>query len=142
MSVGETEAVERRLSEAGYPTMRLRQQANVSVYAVLAGTPATRDEADALVRTLRQQGFADAEIVGGDDRPLAVRVGPPRPLRGAVSVAERVRAFGHAVRVASQPGEAVSFVVRHGSYPSREEAGEKRAELNRLGLATEVVRIR
>jgi hypothetical protein len=57
-------------------------------------------------------------------------------------LAERVRGLGHAVRVASQPGEAVSFVVRHGRYPSREEAGEKGEALQRLGFAAQIVRVR
>jgi hypothetical protein len=64
------------------------------------------------------------------------------PLRAAVSVAERLRGFGHAVRVASQPGEVVTFLVRHGAYAKREEAREKGEALKRLGFAPQIVQVR
>jgi hypothetical protein len=90
---------------------------------------------------LREQGFADARLVD-DDAALAIRVGRTQPLRGAVSLAERLRALGHSVRVASQPGERESFVVRHGTYRTREEASAKGEALKRVGLAPQVVRLR
>jgi hypothetical protein len=141
-SVAEAEDVERKLNQAGYRTVRLRQQNGTSTYAVLIEKIPTAKDAETLTATLKEQGFADATVTGGNGAPLAVRAGEPLPLRGAVRLAERLRGLGHAVRVASQPGEASSFVVRHGSYPTREEAGEKGEELKRLGLATQIVRVR
>jgi hypothetical protein len=73
---------------------------------------------------------------------LRVRVGEPLALRGAVQLAERLRARGHAVRIAVQPGEAVAFLVRHGTFGSRAEAEVKGEALGRLGLANHVTRIR
>jgi len=46
------------------------------------------------------------------------------------------------VRVAAQPGEAPSFVIRHGNFTSAEEAQAASQELQRLGLANQVVRVK
>ncbi len=62
--------------------------------------PGTR-EAQALVATLREQGFPDAVGVNGGDG-LAVRVGEPMLLRAAVQLAVNLRAQDHPVRVAAQ----------------------------------------
>ena len=137
----EAERVERQLSEAGYPTVRFRQQTGAALYAVLIEKiPAARD-AQALIAALRQQGFADAFVVG-EREPLSVQVGLPLPLRGAVQTAERLRASGHQVRVAAQPGEAVMFALRHGNFATSGQAEAKGQELMRLGLGNQVVRVK
>ena len=61
-------------------------------------------------------------------------------LRAAVQLAENLRAKSHQVRVAAQPGEAQTFVIRHGNFASREEAEARGGELGRLGLPNYVVR--
>ena len=63
-------------------------------------------------------------------------------LRGAVQLAERLRAQGHQVRIAAQPGEAITFVIRHGNFASRGEAEDRSGDLTRLGLPNHVVRVR
>jgi uncharacterized protein involved in exopolysaccharide biosynthesis/Mrp family chromosome partitioning ATPase len=141
MTAPEAERVERQLSEAGYPTVRFRQQTGAALYAVLIEKiPAARD-AQALVGSLRQQGFAEAFVVG-EREPLSVQVGLPLPLRGAVQTAERLRASGHRVRVAVQPGEAVVYALRHGTFATSGEAEAKGQELMRLGLGNQVVRVK
>jgi hypothetical protein len=140
-SATEAEHIERRVNDAGFPTLRVRQAPGGDVYVVLVERIATPPAGEALVGTLREQGFADARLVD-DDAALAIRVGRSQPLRGAVSLAERLRALGHSVRVASQPGERESFVVRHGTYRTREEASAKGEALKRVGLAPQVVRLR
>jgi len=141
MTAPEAERVERQLSEAGYPTVRFRQQTGAALYAVLIEKiPGARD-AQALVAALRQQGFADAFVVG-EREPLSVQVGLPLPLRGAVQTAERLRASGHRVRVSAQPGEAVLFALRHGNFATSGEAEAKGQELMRLGLGNQVVRVK
>jgi succinoglycan biosynthesis transport protein ExoP len=137
----EAERVERQLSEAGYPTVRFRQQTGAALYAVLIEKIPTARDARALVAALREQGFADAFVVG-EREPLSVQVGLPLPLRGAIQTAERLRASGHQVRVAAQPGEAVMFALRHGNFATSGEAEAKGQELMRLGLGNQVVRVK
>jgi hypothetical protein len=59
-----------------------------------------------------------------------------------VQLAERLRANGHQVRVAAQPGEAVAFVIRHGNFATPQEAEAKGQELMLLGLGNQVVRVK
>jgi len=112
-----------------------------NVDAVLIERIPTAREAQTLVAALREQGFAEP-VVLGESEPLAVRVGPPLPLRGAVQVAERLRAGGHPVRVAAQPGEAATFAVRHGNFATADEAAATARELARLGVPSQIVRAR
>jgi len=136
----EAERVERRLGQAGYATARSRQrQTGAAVYAVVVEKVPSAREAQAVVAALRAQGFGDAVVVGSAE-PLGVRVGAPLPLRGAVQLAERLRAAGYQVRVAAQPGEATTFTIRHGNFATAEEARAKSEELMRAGLANQVVR--
>jgi len=141
MTAPEAERVERQLSDAGYPTVRFRQQTGAALYAVLIEKIPTARDAQALVASLRQQGFAEAFVVG-EREPLSVQVGLPLPLRGAVQTAEKLRASGHQVRVAAQPGEAVVFALRHGNFATSGEAEAKGQELMRLGLGNQVVRVK
>jgi len=135
----EAERTERQLNQAGHQTVRFRQQTGAALYAVLLErVPGTR-EAEALVTTLREQGFPAAAAFGTGDT-ITVRVGEPMLLRTAVELAESLRAKGHQIRVAAQPGEAQTFVIRHGNFAAREEAEAKAAELGRLGLPNHVVR--
>jgi cell division protein FtsN len=101
--------------------------------------PAGRD-AQAVTATLREQGFGDATVVRQD--PPAIRLAEPLPLRGAVDLAERARGLGHPVRVAAEPGEAIAYMLRHGSFASRAEAETKAVELGRLGLSPQVIQVR
>jgi len=141
MTAPEAERVERQLNEAGFQTVRFRQQTGAALYAVLIEKiPGARD-AQTLIAALREQGFGGAFVVG-EREPLSVQVGLPLPLRGAVHTAERLRASGHAVRIAVQPGEAVTFAIRHGNFATLQEAETKGQELIRLGLGNQVVRVK
>ena len=140
-TVGEAERVERQLNQAGHPTVRVGQQTGGAVYAVLIEEIPTAGDARVLVGALHARGFRDARVLGGGP-PLTVQVGGPLPLRGAVQVAEELRADGHEVRVTVRPGEATMYLVRHGSFATSEEAEVRARELVRLGLAGQVVRAR
>jgi hypothetical protein len=103
----EARRVEQGMNEAGYASVRLLQPEGTPVPA--AG------QVGALVRALRDQGFANVTLVG----------------EGAVA----------AVRVASQPSGPDTLVIRHGSYANREEASAKSEALERLGLTTQIVQV-
>ncbi|MBI2217743.1 MAG: polysaccharide biosynthesis tyrosine autokinase [Candidatus Rokubacteria bacterium] len=140
-TAAEAERVERRLGDAGYPTVRFRQQTGTTVYGVLIERVPTARDAQALVSMLREHGFPEP-VVLGSTQPLSVRVGDVVPLRAAVQLAERLRGAGHQVRVAAQAGEAISFMIRHGNFTSPAEAEAKSQELARLGLATQPVQVK
>ena len=139
LTAAEAEKTERQLNEAGHQTVRFRQQTGGALYVVLIERVPAAREAQALVATLREQGFPEAAGVSGNDG-IAVRVGEPMLLRAAVQLAENLRSKGHQVRVAAQPGQAQTFVIRHGNFASREEAEAKGAEIGRLSLPNRVVR--
>jgi cell division protein FtsN len=111
------------------------------LFAVLVERLPSRTHAEQAAAALGEQGWGPAVVAGTDEAPV-VRVGDPLPLRAAVELAEQLRARGHAVRLAAQPGEAVAFVVRHGNFDSRREAEERAADLARLGFPNHVVRVR
>ena len=140
VTTGDAERVERQLTQAGYQTARFRQQNGAGVYAVLLERIPTSREAQSLVTALREAGFADASVISPE--PPIVRVAEPSPLRSAVEIAEKLRAQGHQVRVAAQPGEAVAYMIRHGNFASRTEAEAKAGELDRLGLTHQVIQVR
>jgi len=135
----EAEKTERQLNRAGHQTVRFRQQTGAALYAVLIEGVAGVREAQAVVAALREGGLPDGELIGSGES-LSVRVGEPMLLRAAVLLAENLRAKGHRVRVAAQPGEAQTIVIRHGNFASREDAEARGAELDRLGLSNHVVR--
>ena len=121
--------------------MRFRQQTGAALYAVLVEKIPSSREAQALVASLRQQGFAEAFVVG-EREPLSVQVGLPLPLRGdAHLMAARAEALGR-LDGAAQPGEAVVFALRHGNFATSGEAEAKAQELMRLGLGNQVVRVK
>jgi hypothetical protein len=140
-SAADSERVERQLTQAGYQTVRYRHQAGGTAHAVLVDGAATTQEADDLAATLRGEGFAVAGVASNGHR-FSVRVGEPLALRPAVQLAERLRALGHQVRIAATPDAAVTYVIRHGNFAAREDAEATGAELMRLGLAHEIVRVR
>ena len=137
----DAERLERTLIRAGHQTVRFRQDAGPAVYAVLVERVPTAHEARTLIDGLRAEGMGEATVVSTE--PLVVRVGEPRPLRGAVELAERVRKAGHHVRVAAQPSPRGAFMIRHGTFATRDEAETRSRELARLSVPpAQVVQVR
>jgi len=140
-TVAEAERLERTLIKAGHQTLRARAEPPPTTYAVLLERVATAEDARVIVNVLRGQGLAEATVVSTE--PLVVRVGDPKPLRGAVELAERARKAGYRVRVTSQPGPRAGYTVRHGSFATRDEAEARSRELARLSVpAAQVVQVR
>jgi cell division ATPase FtsA len=141
VSASDAEQVERRLIVAGYSTVRSRQTSDATAYAVLIERVPTVHDAHVVAATLGERGLGDAAVISTD--PVVVRVGGPLPLRGAVELAERVRAAGYQVRIAAQAGGAPVLIVRHGAFASREEAEARRRELGQLDLpASQIISVR
>ena len=135
----DAERTERQVNQVGHQTVRFRQQTGAGLYGVFVEHLPGPREAQALVKTLGEQGFPAASVLDTGET-LRVRVGDARLLRGAVQLGEGLRAKGYQVRVEAQPGEAQTFVIRHGNFGSREEAETRGGELARLGLPNYVVR--
>jgi cell division septation protein DedD len=139
-SSAEAEKLERTLIKAGHDTLRTRQGARPTVYAVLIERVPTPHEST-IISVLREQAIGEATVVSTD--PVVVRVGELHPLRGAVALAERVRKAGYRVRVVAQSTDKVEYVIRHGSFASREDAEARSRELARLSVpAAQVVPVR
>jgi succinoglycan biosynthesis transport protein ExoP len=140
-SSAEAETLELTLIKAGHDTLRTRQGAGPSVYAVLIERVPTAQEARTIISVLREQAIGESTVVSTE--PVVVRVGELHALRGAVALAERVRKAGYRVRVAAQSTDKVEYVIRHGSFASREEAEARSRELARLSVpAAQVVPVR
>jgi cell division protein FtsN len=137
-SAVEAQRVERTLIKAGHDALRARQEAGPTMYAVLIERISTAQDARTIMSVLREQAIGEAAIVSTE--PVIVRVGDVHPLRGAVALAERVRKAGYRVRVAAQSGGKATYVIRHGSFATREEAEARSRELARLSVpAAQVV---
>jgi len=137
----DAERVERQLNSAGFPTVRFRQQAGANLYGVFLERLSPLPEAQATLDRLKSEGFPQGVLIGSGEN-LSIRVGEPVPLRTAVQVAEKLRGAGHQVRVAVQPGEALSLMIRHGNFASEEEARPRSQELARQGVSNRVVRVK
>ncbi len=137
----DAERVEARLNQAGFSTVRFRQQAPARGFSVVIPQVRDAEEAQAMVERLRQEGFIEAVVLAAGPR-LTVRVAQALPLRTAVQTAERLRAVGHDAQVAAESSRAGQITLRHGNFASREEAEAASREIARLGVANEVIRLK
>jgi cell division protein FtsN len=136
----EAERAETQLNQAGFSTVRFRQQEPVRLWSIYLPPPQEPEEARALVARLHEDGFGDAVVMGG--ARATIQIARAIPLRTAVRIAERLRGTGYDPRVAAEAPRAGQVTLRHGSFSSREEAEAVARELLRLGVGTEVVQIR
>ena len=137
----DAERIEARLNQAGFSTVRFRQQASAKLFSVLIPQVRDTDEAQAVVERLRQEGFAQAVVLAAKDG-LAVRVAHSLPLRTAVQTAEHLRGAGHDARVAGEASRAGHISLRHGNFATRQEAEAASREIARLGVPNEVIQVR
>ncbi|HSB43324.1 MAG TPA: SPOR domain-containing protein, partial [Methylomirabilota bacterium] len=137
----DAERVEAKLNQAGFSTVRFRQQTPAKLFAVLVAPLKDPEEGQATVERLRKDGYPPSVLLVGR-AGVTVRVGPPEPLRRAVQLAEKLRAGGYEARVATEPTRAGQVSLRHGNFASRAEAEEASREIARLGVPNEVIQVR
>lgn len=137
----DAEPIEARLNQAGFSTVRFRQQASAKLFSVVIPQIRDTDEAQAVVERLRQEGFAQAVVLAAKDG-LAVRVAHSLPLRTAVQTAEQLRGAGHDPRVTGEANPAGHVSLRHGNFATRQEAEAASREIARLGVPNEVIQLR
>jgi len=137
----DAERVEAKLNQAGFSTVRFRQQTPAKLFAVLVSSLKDPEEGQATVERLHKEGHPPSVLLVGRTG-VTVRVGPPAPLRIAVQIAEKLRAGGYDARVATEPTRAGQVSLRHGNFASRAEAEAASREVARLGVPNEVIQVR
>ena len=137
----DAERVEAKLNQAGFSTVRFRQQVPAKLFAVLIASLRDPEEGQTTIERLQKDGYAQGVLMVGRTG-VTVRVGVPTPLRTAVQLAEKLRGAGYDARVATEPTRAGQVSLRHGNFASRAEADEASREVARLGVPNEVIQIR
>lgn len=137
----DAEHVEAKLNQAGFSTVRFRQQVPAKLFAVLVASLKDPEEGQATIERLQKDGYAQSALLVGRSG-VTVRVGAPTPLRTAVQLAEKLRGAGYDARVFTEPTRAGQVSLRHGNFASRAEAEEASREVARLGVPNEVIQIR
>jgi hypothetical protein len=137
----DAERVEARLNQAGFSTVRFRQQVPAKLFAVHVTSLKDPEEGQTTVERLRREGYPQGVLLVGRSG-VTVRVGPPVPLRTAVQLAEKLRASGYDAKVVTEPARAGQISLRHGNFASRDEAEAVSREVAGLGVPNEVVPIR
>jgi hypothetical protein len=137
----DAERVESKLNQAGFSTVRFRQETPAKLFAVQVSSLKDPDEGQATVERLQKEGYPPSVLLIGRSG-VTIRVGPSTPLRTAVQLAEKLRAAGYDARVATEPTRAGQVSLRHGNFASRAEAEEVSREVARLGVPNEVIQVR
>ncbi len=137
----DAERVEAKLNQAGFSTVRFRQQVPAKLFAVLIASLRDPEEGQTTIERLQKDGYAQGVLMVGRTG-VTVRVGVPTPLRTAVQLAEKLRGAGYDARVATEPTRAGQVSLRHGNFASRAEADEASREVTHLGVPNEVIQIR
>lgn len=137
----DAERIESKLNQAGFSTVRFRQQTPAKLFAVLVGSLKNPEEGQAAIERLQRDGHPPSVLRVGRTG-VTVRVGSPAPLRTAVQLAEKLRAGGYDARVAAEPARAGHVNLRHGNFASRAEAEAASDEVARLGVPNEVIQVR
>jgi cell division septation protein DedD len=137
----DAERVEAKLNQAGFSTVRFRQQTVAKLFAVQVFSLKDPEEGQAIVERLQKEGHPPSVLLVGRTG-VTVRVGAPTPLRTAVQLAEKLRTAGYDARVATEPTRAGQVSLRHGNFASRSEAEATSREVARLGVPNEVIQVR
>jgi len=137
----EAERAEAQLNQAGFSTVRFRQQEPLRLFSVFVPLAGEANAGPEVMTRLHQEGFAEA-IMSGAAEASVIRIAQAVPLRTAVRIAERLRAAGHEPRVSAEAAGAGQITLRHGTFTSEEEAEAVGREISRLGVPYEVVPIR
>jgi hypothetical protein len=137
----DAERVEAKLNQAGFSTVRFRQQTPTKLFAVHVSSLKDAEEGQSTVERLQKEGFPQSALLIGRNG-VVVRVGASTPLRTAVQLAEKLRGAGYDARVATESGRSGQVSLRHGNFASRSEADAASREIARLGVPNEVIQVR
>ncbi len=133
----DAERAEAHLNQAGFSTVRFRQQAPAQLFTVSV-RPARDAEGAGTTLEPPKQAEGSGTAAGLEE---SVRIAQALPLRSAVRLAEGLRAAGYAVRILAEAARVGEITLRHGNFASRQEAESVGRELSRLGVPNEVVQV-
>jgi hypothetical protein len=126
---------EEQLNRFGYSTIRFRKHDQARSYRVAAGF-ASADDARRVAGEL-----GGGAVVEGDDTAHLV-LHRLSSLREAIDAARALRARGVEPRVSEEVSPTVTYHIRYGQFTNEAAARHRREELARLGLPSQVVRVR
>lgn len=140
-TASEADEVENRLNQLGASTVRYRKGSASALYALKVGefgTPVEARERMAELR-LRHPTLPIGKLEQEADGSFAIAMDSHYPLREAVTLAERLKAEGVAVRIKKARGTAPLFTLRLATPYDLKTAQEKSREFRNQGLPNAVV---
>ena len=137
----DAERAEAQLNQAGFSTVRFRQQEPARLFTVSTRRLDDMKRGPASVPSLGQ-GPVPPAVGSGDGDGESVRLAAGLPLRSAVALAERLRSAGHDVAVVAEAATAPQITLRHGNFSSRQEADAASRQIAALGVPNEVIQVR
>jgi hypothetical protein len=132
--MAEAEEYERRLKEAGLPTLRTATDVDGSLYMLLVGPFPTAAKANEAMTELRAKPGAPAEAEGG-----FLFGDGPHILRDVVQRAIEIKGKGYGVRIVRAEGKAPLYIVRTAATLDTAQAQKLSSHYRSLGFPNSVV---
>jgi hypothetical protein len=134
VTMTEAEAYERRLKEAGLPTLRTVTDVDGNIYTLVIGPFPTASRATEAMRELGVKPGAPVEAEGG----FVVNDGP-YILREVVRRATEIKGKGHGVKIVRAEGKAPIYIIRTAATLDPAQAAKLSSHYRSLGFPNSVV---
>lgn len=134
VTMAELEAYERRLKEAGLPTLRTVTDVDGSLYTILIGPFPTAVKATEAMGELRVKPGTPVEAEGG-----FVFGDGPHILREVVQRAIEIKGKGYGVRIVRAEGKAPLYIIRTAATLDTAQAQKLSGHYRALGFPNSVV---
>ena len=134
VTMTEAEVYEKRLKEAGLPTLRTVTDVDGSLYTILVGPFPTAAKANEAVSELRAKPGTPTESRG----EYFVSDGP-HVLREVVQRATEIKAKGYAVKIVRAEGKAPLYIIRTAATLDTAQAQKLSSHYRSLGFPNSVV---
>lgn len=134
VTMGEAQEYERRLKEAGLPTLRTVTDVDGSLYMLLVGPFQTAAKATEAMTELRAKPGVPAEAEGG-----FVFGDGPHILRDVVQRAIEIKGKGYGVKVVRAEGKAPLYIIRTAATLDTAQAQKLSGHYRSLGFPNSVV---
>jgi cell division protein FtsN len=132
------EKLKQRLEQLGYPVTVRKGVANVRRHMVTVGDFPERAGAEDLAKRLTAQGMRGRAIQAGGR--YVVEAGSFASEDDAIDLARALQKLNHQARIQDVQQNSTLYLVRVGSYGSRDEARAKGSELEGKGFRYFIVK--